>query len=140
MANLLDRFKNSIIGEGNAIVDYNSTIAPSGDFIRVSKLQAVINSWKKVLMIPIGTYMDDPTFGSNLLRFIFKPADEETIEAIANEIEYRLNLFDDRANIDDIDIKFLSNKKGFNIKVYVSYEGEVGSFEVTIDESLVKDT
>ena len=133
----LDRFK-SIIGKSESVSDFTSKISPTGDFTKVTNLQALIGSWKNILLIPTRSYIDDPEFGSDLYLHIFKPADEVTAGLIETEIRNRVYRFDDRAKVDSIDIRFLSNRKGFVVNVVVEYNGEIGQLDAVFDESLIK--
>jgi len=136
VANLLDRFNKNAIGSKGNIADYISIIISSGDFKRVTNLEVILNSWSNILLTPLRTYDHDPTYGSDLYKMIFEPADEMTSEKIEREIESKITLFDDRATIEDISIDFLTNQKGFNLSITVDYEGTSGELKTTIDESL----
>ena len=43
--------------------------------------------------------------------------------------------YDDRANIQDVNVTFFKNLKGFSVAIDVSYEGETGQLQVVIDEA-----
>jgi hypothetical protein len=43
--------------------------------------------------------------------------------------------YDNRAGIDDIQIRLLFNKKGFEVDVSVDYEGEKGTLNLKFDDS-----
>ena len=67
---------------------------------------------------------------------IFEQADDKTVNRIRDELVVTLQKYDDRATIEDVEVTFLSNLKGFNIAVDVNYQGETGQLEVVIDESI----
>lgn len=134
--NLLDRFNEQIVGSQKKIFDYISIISPSGDFSKIQDIEVILSSWNNILLTPVGTYPFDSEFGSNLMNFIFEPADTGTAEMIKSEIRSKLNKYDDRASITNIQINFLNNKKGFNIDIEVSYNGEKALLSATISESL----
>ena len=67
------------------------------------------------------------------------PADEDTVEEIKDEIMDSLMYYDDRANIDDIQIEFTTNKKGFNVSIFVSYENEKKEMSLWIGEDIFND-
>ncbi len=136
MANLLDRFRENSVGSESKISDYFQTIYPSGDFKRVSDINVILNSWNNILLTPLRSYTFDPEYGSELIKMIFEPADEETKEKIIDEIHYRLMMYDSRAEIEQINVQFLSNKKGFTFDIYVKYGQERSKLSATIDENL----
>lgn len=135
MTNLLDRFNQNVIGSKGKIADYTSSILSSGDFTRVLDINAILTSWNTILLTPKRSYQYDPEFGSDLYKMPFEPSDELTVEKIENEIISSLTTHDDRANIADVNITFLSNLKGFNIDVKVEYNEEEADLKLTIDES-----
>lgn len=134
MANLLDRFKKSGVGSAGRIADYLPKVAPYGDFTRITNINTILASWNNILLTPTRTYMHDPEYGTDLIKYIFEPATDATLEKIKKEIEYKLTLYDDRARIDDLEVFFLQNKKGFVTNIYVNYEGEQAELSATIDE------
>jgi len=137
MANLLDRFNKKVIGSYDRISDVTPIVLSSGDFQRVNNINVIITNWNNILLIPLRSYIDDPEFGSELYKYVFEPKDEDTLEGVKNEIEYRLLRFEDRAELVNLEVQFLpGNEKGFNISISVKYEGETADLTVTIDESL----
>lgn len=135
MANLLDKFQKSVVGSRGKISDYGNSISPRGDFKRVTGINVILMSWTNILLTPKNTYDHDPQFGSDLYNYIFEPADKETISVIKDIIKADLMTYDDRAKISNIDVKFLRDRKGFNVNITVNYQGETGELSATIDES-----
>jgi len=133
--NILDKFNNTSVGSSGRILDYSSKLATSGDFTKLFDLDAIITSWKNILVTPRGSMDHDPEFGSNLYLFLFEPADSNTKNAIKNDIIQSLAVYDDRARIEDIEISFLKNMKGFNINIIVDYQGNNTNLNVMIDEN-----
>lgn len=136
MPNLLDRFSNvrkSTITNPDYI-DYIQTISPIGDFTKINNIDVILNSWSNVLMTPRYSYIENPSYGSELYKYVFEPADEDTVDAIKSEIIYSLR-FDDRLLVKNIEIKFLSNKKGFVINITAEYQGQSKSIKMAYDES-----
>jgi len=136
MSNFLDRFAKSVVGIKSKIADYVPTISPQGDFKRVTNLETILLSWNNILLTPLRTYTFDPTYGCELYKMVFEPADETTIDRIKNEVIEKLQYFDDRAKILSVDIQFLTNKKGFTVSLVVEYEGQQSQLGLTIDDSL----
>ena len=135
--NSLEKFQQTSVGSKGRIVDYIPKITPSGDLQKAIDLQAILTSWNNILTTPLRTCSFDPEFGSELYKLIFDPADDTTQQRIDDEVRYRLSSFDDRAVITDIQIEFLSNRKGFNVSVFVKYNKQQGQFTSVITESLL---
>ena len=133
--NSLQKFLKSAVGSTGRIVDYTSIIQANGDLQKIVDLNVILVSWNNILTTPLRTYMFDPEFGSELYKYVFDPADDATMENIKQEIQYRLGLYDDRATITNINIKYLSNRKGFNVDIFVDYEGMTGQITTTINEN-----
>lgn len=134
MPNLLDRFRKNVVGAKEIDADYLPKIASSGDFERITNINAIINSWNNILLTPKRSYPYDPLYGSDLYKMIFEPADDVTAQRIEDEVVTALLINDDRAEIQDSEISFLKNGKGFVIDLIVNYKGETGSLSVTISE------
>jgi phage baseplate assembly protein W len=134
--NLLDRFNQQIVGSQAKIFDYTSKISPSGDFSKIRDIEVILSSWNNILLTPCGTYPFDNEFGSNLMNYIFEPADTGTAEMIKNEIRHKLSKYDDRATITSIQVNFLNSQKGFNVDIDIVYNGEKALLSATISESL----
>jgi len=135
--NSLEKFQQTSVGSKGRVVDYIAKITPSGDLQKAIDLQAILTSWNNILTTPLRTSSFDPEFGSELYKLIFDPADDITQQRIDDEVRYRLNSFDNRALITDVQIEFLSNRKGFNVSVFVKYNKQQGQFTSVITESLL---
>jgi phage baseplate assembly protein W len=136
MANLLDRFNYQISGSGNKVFDISAKISPSGDFQKLKDLDVILSSWNAILLTPVGTYPFDPEFGSQLLNFIFEPADSQTSKNIENEIATKLARYDDRGTVLGITIKFLPDRKGFTVDILAEFQDLQGLVSATIDENI----
>lgn len=134
MANLLNRFFKEVVGSENTLRDYVAKISSRGDFKRIKDLNVILSSWNNILLTPRRTYVNDPEFGSDLYKYVFDPADEETISSIRDEVIQRLTLYDDRAVIEDVEITLMSNGKGYNVLILAEYNGQRGSLSVDFDE------
>jgi len=136
LANILDRFNKSVIGTKGRIADYSSIISSKGDFKRVVDINTIILSWNNILLTPTRSYTFDPEYGCDLYKMVFEPADDLTIEKIKDEIINKIQRYDNRAIITNIDVVFLSNMKGFSLSLKVEYKGEESELNVIIDEIL----
>lgn len=135
MANLLNRFNESVAGSNTKIADYLSSVAVAGDFKRIRNLEVILNSWNNILITPKRSYQYDPEYGSDLYKLVFEPADDITLEKVINEVKNTLMRYDDRATINDIDVVFFSNQKGFSLTIDVDYEGDTKQLNTILDES-----
>jgi phage baseplate assembly protein W len=135
MSNLLDRFRKDVIGSDSKLLDFLPKITSAGDFQKISNLNVIISSWNNILITPRRTHLHDPEYGSDLHLMVFQPIDDQTVDEIKREIEYRIEKYDNRALIEDIDVRLLSNKKGFEVDVYIGYEGEEGTLSLSFDDS-----
>ncbi len=138
MAGVMDRFNKLVRGRSDKLVDFTSTINPRGELQRLSEFNVIINSWKNILSTPTRTYIDDPEYGSDLSKYIFSPADFATKRLIEYEIKSKLLLYDDRASIQNIDIEFFKNRKGFKVKILVEYDRQEAEIIQEFDETLLK--
>lgn len=137
MANILERFNKSAKGTDVQPHDFIPYISSIGDFKRIRNIDVILNSWNNILLTPLGSYLADPNFGSNLYKLIFEPADEGTIEAIKTEVETRITNYDARGEILNITVVLLPNKKGYNVNVECGFEGERGEISIKFDDSTV---
>jgi phage baseplate assembly protein W len=137
MATILDKFAGTVAGSKYSINDFLPVLAPKGDFQRISGLDVIINSYKTILLTAKGTYDHDPDFGCDLYRYVFEPCDSGTLQSIEVVITDQLLRYEDRAKLQSLNVYFLSNKKGFAVDVYVSYQEQQGRVYVIIDENMV---
>jgi hypothetical protein len=132
---LLDKFVRTTVGTKHQDTDYKPVISASGDFTKTIGLETILNSYNTILQILTRTYFFDPPFGCDISKRVFDPTDQITLDLIKDEIENQLFGNDDRARVENIDVKFLRNKKGFTVNVYIIYKGERGNIKATIDEA-----
>jgi len=135
MANILDRFNEAVAGSNSKLADYTSKVSVRGDFKRISSIEVLISSWNNILMTPRRTYQFDPEYGSNLYKMVFEPADQVTVNKVVEEVTSTLLKYDDRADIENVNVTFFKNLKGFSVAIDVNYQGETGQLEIIIDES-----
>jgi phage baseplate assembly protein W len=134
MANLLNRFFKQVIGSENTLRDFLPKVSARGDFKRIQNLSVILSSWNNILLTPRRTYLNDPDFGSNLYKYVFEPADENTIESIRSEVIDRISLYDDRAVLQDVEIQLMTNGTGYNVIITADYEGQRGTLSIDFDE------
>jgi phage baseplate assembly protein W len=134
MASKLKRFQELVSGKRNVPIDFLPIISSSGDFKKVEGLNAILANWNNILLIPLGSYTDDPDTGSDLYKMIFNPASEENMQLIEDEILDRLRAADDRAEILKIESKFNQSQKFLDIYITVLYEGQESELQLTIEQ------
>jgi phage baseplate assembly protein W len=135
MASRLEKFRDVTVGSAGRILDYDSKISSFGDFSKIYDIDAILTSWNNILITQIGTMDHDPEFGSRLYNYVFEPEDEFSQEGIKNEIIRCLTRYDDRAQIEDLQVNFYSNRKGFTVSILVSYGGYKANLKLTMDEN-----
>lgn len=140
MANLLDRFRKEVTGSDDRLHDFLPKITSAGDFQQIKDIDVIIASWNNILITPRRTHLHDPEYGSDLYKMIFEPVDDQTVDQIKREIEYRIQKYDNRASIDEIQVRLISNRKGFEVDIYVTYEGEKGTLSIRFDDSTYSST
>lgn len=138
MASPLDRFKKHSVGSSDRYVDFISYIEPSGELKKLTNVDAVMNSWYNILRTPIRSHVSDPEFGTSIFQAIFEPATQDTIDVIKNEIIEKLNKYDDRATISQINIYFFKDMKGFEVNIIARYKGEQSELKINYTENLYR--
>ena len=137
MANILERFIKSARGTDIQPHDFIPYISSIGDFKRIRNINVILNSWNNILLTPLGSYIYDPNFGSDLYKLIFEPADAGTVAAIKNEVKTRIENYDTRGEILGITVVMLPNKKGFNVNVECGFRGASGEISIKFDDTTV---
>ena len=138
MANPLSRFNLTPTVNVAPVryIDYVSSITPVGDFKKIENINVIMNSWNNILLTPRGTYDHDPEYGSGLYELLYQPVDVETLGSIRDEIYNSLYYYDNRATIENIDIKFAKSPgKGFIVNILVDYEGEKSELTIKIKDT-----
>ena len=136
MANLLDRFRKESVGSEDRISDYVQKIDPSGDFQRIYEINAILNSWNNILLTPKRSFPNDPEYGSDLYKLVFEPLDQEKSERIINETVSAIEENDNRAIIKDVNVKLMTNAKGFTIDIVVEYDGDTDVLSLALTEQV----
>ena len=135
MPNLLNRFFDQVIGSDTKIRDYIAEISSRGDFKRIQDINVILTSWNNILLTPRRTFLIDPEYGSDLYKYVFEPVDENTIEAIRTEVIERITYYDDRATIEEVQVRILANGKGYTMDIVADYQGQIGTLTVTFDDT-----
>lgn len=136
MPSMIDLFNQNVIGSKGFISDFLPVISSSGDFTRITDLSVIMTSWNNVLLTPLRSYAYDPEYGSELYKYVFDPADDNTASIIKEEVRYRLTRFDNRAIITRVDVEFMQNRKGFTIYIDLVFNGQETGMKVNIDGNI----
>ena len=137
MTNSIERFLKIIPGKKYDVKDIDCQIGPTGDFLEIYGINAIIKSIYTIFSISQGTYIFDPEIGSGLHKFIFEQADITTKTALEQAINSAILIYETRAAI-TYTLQFFSNQKGFRVNLNVSYSGLTKKVDIDFDESLLK--
>jgi phage baseplate assembly protein W len=130
----LKTFEDTIKAQSDTIFDFKDYFNPSGDFKRVSGINALISSLQNLLVTPLGSYPWDPTYGSLLYKKVWELLDEYSEEEIRREILDRTREFDDRIEIESVIINMFSDQKGFQVNMKIEYENSIEEVDLTIHQ------
>lgn len=136
--NRLSEFYSNVPGSNYKLKDIDSIIDGKGELKEIYDIDVIVNSINKILRIQKGTYLDDPDFGVGLEKYLFEPADRQTIDAITHEVKQAIANYERRAKI-QIDIRFTNNTKGFEINIKVEKNGLTRVTSVNISSGHIKD-
>ncbi len=81
-----------------------------------------------VIFTPKGQRLRKPEFGTDLIRYIFEPNDNQTWESINNEIREAVSLYVKNVSLKDINI-ITDDKKPNAIYVRIDYSVKRGNIE-----------
>lgn len=124
------QFNNNLVGRSTQIFDYDPYLDERGDFRKTEDINVVIRSIRTLLMTPLGHYPFDPTFGSELYKQVFEPFDEETIKKIDFEIRNRIEMYEDRCIIDDVNYAKTTDGKTLIVNVLLDRNGVKGKLDL----------
>lgn len=85
-----------------------------------------------VIFTPKGQRVRDPEFGTNLIKFIFNPNDNESWSDVKNDIKDAVSRFVPNVKLSDIEI-YEDNSNGLVAKI--QYEVDKGAF--TYNETII---
>ena len=70
-----------------------------------------------IIFTPKGQKLRDPDFGTELIRFIFQPNDNETIEAIKSEVSEVVTKYISGVKINDLQVLSDETQRGIFVRV-----------------------
>ena len=112
------RKKEAVIGY-ERVLGYNKAIG-AHDFEQILGGNVVLQCANSALSTPRGKRIRDCSFGSELYKYVYEPADEQTVAAIRQEIVRTLEEQDERIHVDRIDVEFFRHAHGFKVRVFFS--------------------
>ena len=85
-----------------------------------------------LIFTPKGTRLRMPTFGTNLIRYIFEPKDDKTYTDIKVELQESIKKFIPNININEL-VVTASDIDGYTANVQIKYDINEGGF-ITSDQ------
>lgn len=123
-------FEVSRVGSNNISRDILPYIDNNGDFKEVTGKDAIITSIRNLLMTPLGIYPFDPTYGSELYKMLFEMNDEETIDNIKFEVKDRIEQYEDRVRVLNVNIR--KGIKNVAVDVDIRIRGEQDKTKLSV--------
>lgn len=108
----------------------------TGDLLKVTNEQSVINSIKKILRTNHYDVPYRPAFGANIYRYLFEPITRFTINEIEISIRRAIERYEPRATIEDINIGGDEDRNSINISMVVAIRNAPNP--VTINTTLTR--
>lgn len=116
-------------------IKYPFTIDNSNGFIidiNQSRIDSIRSKLVYVMFTPVGSRIMKPTFGTNLIKFIFEPNDTKTLGEIKSEIQTQISKYVPDCKITNLSIN--KNKENdLETVVSVQYEIKEGVNLITED-------
>lgn len=101
-----------------------------------TKEEGIRSTLMHIIFTPKGQRLRHPNFGTDLIRYIFEPNDNETWSSIKEEIRKQVSLYLPQVSFDDINIIQKSEEEN-SIYVEVDYSVEFNG-KITKNKTLVK--
>ena len=133
---------DNVLGTKDTILGFREKIK-TNDFEEIRNKEVILQSISSILSTPRRKRIRDPEFGSNLYKFLFEPTDIDTVKAIQQEVYESIEEQEERITVNNVDVKFLSNNKGFVVDVYLTVSGKYAHQQIVITPesfSILKET
>ena len=130
----LSQTDKKVASKHYSTVDFVEVIDQTGDFTKIEGINVLVKSLRNMLMTPLGTYIFDPEYGSELYKKIFELADDQTKEEIIFEVRDRIKLYDPKVNIKNVDVNYYSDSKGFYVTAILEKGGYDGELVLSFNE------
>lgn len=126
-------FQINKVGKEGIAIDILPRIGNNGDWKEVTGKDAIILSIRNLLMTPLGQYPFDPTYGSLLHKQLFELATEPTFENIKYEVKTRIEQFEPRVQVLDVQITWSKTKKYAKVDVTLKIRNEVNKTKLSLE-------
>ena len=113
------KFPIQIVSEEKKCLDLNLT-----------KGQMVKSELMHVLFTPIGQRLRQPTFGSNLIQFLFNPNDNETFSDVMDSLKQTVKKWIPDCSLENITITETDNGLGLDAQIQYSVIEDDGTTSV----------
>lgn len=110
------KFPIQIVSETGKCLDLNTT-----------KAEMVKSELMHVLFTPIGQRLRRPTFGTNLIQFLFNPNENETFSDVMLTLKQTVKKWIPDCSLEDINILETENGLGLNAQIRYSVMEDDGS-------------
>nr|DAO40896.1 MAG TPA: baseplate wedge subunit [Herelleviridae sp.] len=110
------KFPIQIVSETGKCLDLNTT-----------KAEMVKSELMHVLFTPIGQRLRQPTFGTNLIQFLFNPNENETFSDVMLTLKQTVKKWIPDCSLEDINILETENGLGLNAQIRYSVMEDDGS-------------
>lgn len=140
MVNDYKNFETKQIATNKLTKDIFPIIDSLGDFKELTGKDAIITAIRNLLMTPLGRYPFDPNYGSLLYKQVFEPMDDITYENIKFEVKDRIEMYEDRVSVENVDIQFSRDKKTAYINLEFRILDEENKTKLSIMMKNIGDT
>ena len=106
---------------------------PQNVLSRQEDEQIVKNDLLQLLMTIPGERVMRPDFGVNLRNAVFEPSDTETVSSLITEIRQKIELYDKRIIVDDVQIETDNSNNGMMVRVYARLRRDLSRY-ITVEQ------
>lgn len=99
-----------------------------------TKEDSITSMLLHIIFTPKGQRLRRPTFGTDLIRFIFEPNNSGTWDGIKNEIREQVQMYLPQVMVDDLKIIHNTNEEN---SIYVQVEYSVKDSDYIIENKVV---
>jgi len=105
-----------LFAKNDKVLGYDRKIVQN-DFKQLYGKEVVLQCANSILSTPRGARLKDCSFGSELYKYVYSPSDEETAQAIREEIVRSFEEQDERLKVKFVNVLFHGANKGFTVNV-----------------------
>jgi len=111
-------------GIKNLIIDdygYTSALSAHGDFSQYKGKELAVYRLIVLLSTLEGSYINDPDMGVNLIRYIYKPMNDDNINAIRNELERKIAKYEKDLYLTKVTVQKDTTYKTIFFRLHLKY-------------------